>query len=169
MGAELPTRWDAEWVWCGDTGVRVDRLEGERDPEVVNRFAMFRRIIELEERPSRAVLRAVANSRLVAWVNGEEVARGPVRSDPRRVRAEVADVASALRAGRNVVALLARYYGVATSWWLPSPVTLGLGGASVAAELRVGEDVVVGTDGEWRGRPGGVRGQGGAPPAPPGL
>src|SRR5918998_2260450 len=154
MGAELPTRWEAEWVWFGETGVRLGPLEGERDPEVVDRFILLRRPFELEARPARALLRAVANSRLVTWVNGEEVARGPVRSDPRRMRAEVADVTSALRPGRNVVALLARYYGVATSWWLPSPVTLGLGGGCVAAELRL-DDVVIGTDDqEWRALPG---------------
>ena len=151
MGAELPTRWEAEWVWFGETGVRLGPLEGERDPEVVDRFILLRRPFELEARPARALLRAVANSRLVTWVNGEEVARGPVRSDPRRMRAEVADVTSALRPGRNVVALLARYYGVATSWWLPSPVTLGLGGGCVAAELRL-DDVVIGTDEQWRAR-----------------
>src|SRR5919106_1490449 len=153
MGADLPTRWQAEWVWFGETGVLVGALEGERDPEVVDRFVLLRRAFELDARPARALLRAAANSRLVVWVNGEEVARGPVRSDPRRLRAEVADVTSVLHPGRNVVALLARYYGVATSWWLPGPVTLGLGGGCVAAELRL-DDVVMGTNEQWRARPG---------------
>src|SRR5918996_130787 len=153
MDADLPARWQADWVWCGDSGVRVGHLEGERDPAVVDRFVMLRRGFDLEAPPTRALLRAAANSRLVAWVNGEEVARGPVRSDARRLRAEVADVTSALHPGHNVVALLARYYGVATSWWLPGPVTLGLGGGCVAAELRLHE-VVIGTDDQWRARPG---------------
>src|SRR5918997_1537515 len=108
MDAGLPVRWQADWVWCGDTGVRIGELEGVRDPEVVDRFVMLRRVFVLEDRPPHALLRAVANSRLVAWVNGEEVMRGPVRTDPRRVCAEVADVTPALRPGRNVVAVLAR-------------------------------------------------------------
>src|SRR5918996_5202066 len=103
MDANFPMCWQAEWVWCGETGVRVGELEGERDPEVVDRFVMLRRVFELERPPARAVLRCVADSRLVAWVNGEEVARGPVRTDPRRVRCEVVDVTEALRPGRNVV------------------------------------------------------------------
>src|ERR671925_359470 len=156
MDAELPMRWQAEWVWCGDTGVDVWELEGKRDREMVDRFVMLRRSFDLEELPARAFVRAVANSRVVVWVNGDEIARGPVRSDPRRMRAEVADVTSALRPGPNVVAVLARYYGVATSWWLPGPVTLGLGGGSMAAELRLGEDAVIGTDEQWRAQGGGA-------------
>src|SRR5919106_1137794 len=136
MDADLPARWQADWVWCGDSGVRVGHLEGERDPAVVDRFVMLRRGFDLEAPPTRAVLRAAANSRRVAGVNGGEVARGPVRTAPRRMRAEVADVAAALRRGPNVVALLARYYGVATSWWLPSPVTLGLGGGAVVGRAH---------------------------------
>src|ERR671918_2800111 len=101
MDADLPARWQADWVRCGDSGVRVGHLEGERDPAVVDRFVMLRRCFDLEAPPTRGVLRAAANSRLVAWVNGEEVARGPVRTDPRRMRAEVADVAAALRPGPN--------------------------------------------------------------------
>ena len=154
MDAELPMRWQAEWVWCGDTGVDVWEREGKRDREMVDRFVMLRRSFDLEELPARAFVRAVANSRVVVWVNGDEIARGPVRSDPRRMRAEVADVTSALRPGPNVVAVLARYYGVATSWWLPGPVTLGLGGGSMAAELRLGEDAVIGTDEQWRAQVG---------------
>jgi hypothetical protein len=134
--------------------VRVGALEGERDPEVVDRFVMLRRVFALGDPPAHALFRAVANSRLIAWVNGVEVARGPVRTDPRRVSAEVADVTRALRPGRNVVAVLARYYGVGTSWWLPGPVTLGLGGGAVAAELRLGEDRVIGTDERWSALPG---------------
>ena len=56
MGADLPTRWQAEWVWFGETGVRVGALEGERDPEVVDRFVLLRRAFELEARPAHALI-----------------------------------------------------------------------------------------------------------------
>src|SRR5918999_3589281 len=133
MDAGLPVRWQADWVWCGDTGVRIGELEGERDPEVVDRFVMLRRVFAVGDPPAHALFRAVANSRLIAWVNGVEVARGPVRTDPRRVCDEVVDVTPALRPGRNVVAVLARYHDVATSWWLPGPVAAARG---VGASLR---------------------------------
>src|ERR671918_1318909 len=48
MDADLPARWQADWVWCGDSGVRVGHLEGERDPAVVDRFVMLRRGFDLE-------------------------------------------------------------------------------------------------------------------------
>jgi hypothetical protein len=137
-------------VWLGDTGHRPGLLSGSVDPAVYDRFLLLRRTFDLAEVPSDAVLRAVANSRLVVWVNGREVARGPVRSDARSTRCELVSVAEHLRPGRNVVALLARYYGAPTSWWLPTPVTLGFGGAAVAAELRLGGGEVVATDARWR-------------------
>src|ERR687891_2647341 len=48
MDADLPARWQADSVWCGDSGVRVGHLEGERDPAVVDRFVMLRRGFDLE-------------------------------------------------------------------------------------------------------------------------
>src|ERR687891_464017 len=48
MDADLPARWQADSVWCGDSGVRVGHLEGERDPAVVDRFVMLRRGSDLE-------------------------------------------------------------------------------------------------------------------------
>lgn len=146
----MPYRWDAKWVWLGDTGHRPGLLAGTVDPAVYDRFVLLRRTFELAEAPREAVLRAVANSRLVVWVNGHEVARGPVRSDARGMRCELASVAERLRPGRNAIAVLARYYGVPTAWWLPTPVTLGLGGAAVAAELRLAGGEVVATDERWR-------------------
>ncbi len=150
MTFELPYRWDAKWVWLGDTGHRPGLLAGSVDPTVYDRFVLLRRAFDLAEVPGEAVLRAVANSRLVVWVNGHEVARGPVRSDARSTRCELVAVAEQLRPGRNAIAVLARYYGVPTSWWLPTPVTLGLGGGAVAAELRLRGGEVIATDERWR-------------------
>ncbi|MBS1879669.1 MAG: alpha-L-rhamnosidase [Actinobacteria bacterium] len=150
----MPYRWDARWVWIGDTGHRPGLISGSVDPKVRDRFVLLRRSFELEQVPEEAVLRAVANSRLVAWVNGHEVARGPVRADARSTCCELAAVAGHLRRGRNLIAVLGRYYGVATAWWLPTPVTLGLGGAAVAAELTLADGATIGTDESWRALPG---------------
>ncbi|WP_320669010.1 family 78 glycoside hydrolase catalytic domain [Patulibacter defluvii] len=151
---ELPHRWDAKWLWLGDSGHRPGLLVGTADPAVHDRFLLLRRSFTLDEVPAEARLRAVANSRLIVWINGHEVARGPVRSDARSTRSEQAPVADRLRPGRNVIAVLARYYGTATAWWLPTPVTLGLGGAAVAVELRLADGTVVASDERWRARAG---------------
>jgi alpha-L-rhamnosidase len=154
VSIHLPFRWRSQWVWLGDTGAREGFLTGSRDPDVIDRFVLLRRTFSLDAVPDDAVLRATANSRLIVWVNGQEVARGPVRSDPRGLRAEIVTVAPHLRVGRNVVAVLARYYGVGTSWWLPGPVTQGLGCAAVTAELALADGTVIGTDEHWRAHAG---------------
>jgi alpha-L-rhamnosidase len=151
---DVPYRWDAKWVWRGDTGHRPGLLSGSADPAVYDRFVLLRRTFDLADAPGEAVLRAVANSRLVVWVNGREVARGPARSDARSTRCELVAVAEHLRPGRNAIAVLARYYGAPTSWWLPTPVTLGFGGAAVACELRLAGGEVIATDERWRALPG---------------
>jgi hypothetical protein len=43
------------------------------------------------------------------------VARGPVRSDPRRANYDVIDLADALGEGENVLALTVRHFGTARS------------------------------------------------------
>ena len=63
------------------------------------------------------------DGRYVLTVNGTEAARGPVRSDPRRARYDVVDLTGLLRAGANVLAVTARHFGEATSWWTPVPPT----------------------------------------------
>jgi hypothetical protein len=48
--------------------------------------ALFRRTFEVAEVPTQAPLRITADSRYVLWVNGFGVGRGPIRSQPRRLR-----------------------------------------------------------------------------------
>jgi hypothetical protein len=49
----------------------------------------------------------VAVSRVALFVNGTEVARGPVRANPRRQPYEDVDLAPHLRRGANVIGVLA--------------------------------------------------------------
>ena len=141
-------------MWNGPTGVRqLSPVQSERDPEVIDRWLVLRRVFELEALPAEALLRAAGDSRFVVWVNGRETCRGPVRSDPRRQRSELVDVLSLLRTGSNVVAVQARYYGAPMSWWLPAPTTQELGGAGFLAELLLDGVSVLGTDDSWRALP----------------
>ncbi|WP_171107864.1 MULTISPECIES: alpha-L-rhamnosidase N-terminal domain-containing protein [Streptomyces] len=50
----------------------------------------------------------------------------PVRAQPRRWRYEAFDVVRHLRRGPNVIAVLASYYGRATSWWQSAPPEGGI-------------------------------------------
>ena len=86
--------------------------------------------------PARVPARVTADSRYVLWVNGVEVARGPVRGNPRRLHYDVVDLAPLLRRGRNAIAVLVRFYGDATPWWMPRRPTLRARRGRVPASRR---------------------------------
>ena len=78
-----------------------------------NEFGVFhfRRVFELDARPSRFVVHVSADNRYRLYVNGEQVSSGPQRSDLMHWRYETVDVAPRLRAGRNVLAALVWNWG----------------------------------------------------------
>ncbi|MFI6295848.1 family 78 glycoside hydrolase catalytic domain [Nonomuraea sp. NPDC050790] len=138
----LPGRWRGQWIWSPRPTIRP-AARGSLLPEAYDRRVLFRRVFTLDEVPDSAPFRVTADSRYVLYVNGTELARGPVRHGPRALHYDTGDAAPALRVGRNAVAVLARFYGHATPWWEPSPPTFTLGGGCLVAELRLGEG--------WRG------------------
>ncbi|MDQ8181407.1 hypothetical protein [Pelagicoccus sp. SDUM812005] len=79
-----------------------------------NRFALFRRCFELSEVPSRFELCLFADTAYQLFVNGEFVQFGPVRFDIRHPLFDEVDIASKLRKGRNVVAVLVKSFGCKT-------------------------------------------------------
>jgi hypothetical protein len=147
----LPPTWTASWIWPGADDVFVgDPLatgraaDGERDV-----YCLFRGSVDLDARPGSALLRAAGASRFRLYVNGQRAARGPVRSSPAQQPSELVDVAHLLVAGANTVTALVRYYGQATSWWVPAPATAGLQGGCFAAELVVDGIATLVTDHSW--------------------
>ena len=70
-----------------------------------------RRTFDLASKPERFVVHVSADNRYRLYVNGDEVANGPQRSDVMHWRYETVDIASKLRAGRNVVAALVWNWG----------------------------------------------------------
>jgi len=70
-----------------------------------------RRTFDLTSRPDRFVVHVSADNRYRLYVNGEQVASGPQRSDVMHWRYETVDLAPKLRAGRNVIAALVWNWG----------------------------------------------------------
>jgi len=141
-------RWRGRWIWHRRPAIGVATATRPVLDDPVDTVALFRREIVLPTDPDRAVCRLWVDGRYILTVNGVELARGPVRSDPRRARYDVVDLRPVLRAGANVIAVTARHFGVATSWWTPVPPTYSLGAGCLVLEASIDDEWVV-TDSTW--------------------
>jgi hypothetical protein len=145
--------WTGRWIWSGRPAIVTETATRPVLADPVDTVVLLRRSFELGELPASAPCRIWADGRYVLRVNGTEVARGPVRADPRQAHYDVVDLAPALRVGENVLAVTARHFGVATSWWTPVPPSYTLGAGSVVVEALIGDEWIV-SDRSWRAAPG---------------
>ena len=93
---------NGQWIW----------LQG--DQFHANERACFARAFALSGIPGQALLRISADTRYVAYLNGEEIARGPVRSVRKHWFYDEIDVSSNLRSGQNLLAVSVWSYGWST-------------------------------------------------------
>ncbi len=149
----MTTRWSGHWI--GLEARALDPLTsglhgGPRDAPFSR--SLFRRTFLLDGVPAQVPARLTADSRYVLWVNGQEVGRGPARSQPARQRYDSYDLAPYLVAGPNVIAVLVTYYGRATSFWQPAPAGSSTD-AVLVFEARLGDghgDGELVSDAAWR-------------------
>ena len=150
--AEFPdVRWHGHWVAPDVPDFVIDphSVGGDLPPAGPSRV-QFRRVFDVENVPARVPLRLSADSRYVLWVNGAEVGRGPIRSQPRRLRYDEYDIADHLQPGANVLSVLVTYYGHANSFWQPAASSGVMGrDAQLVLEARIGADWLV-SDQHWR-------------------
>ncbi len=144
-------RWSGHWIAPEPpAGAPTPISFGADVPPAPFSRNLFRRSITLDAVPERVPARLTADSRYVLLVNGVEVGRGPIRSQPRRLHYDAYDLAPYLSAGENVVAVLVTYYGRANSFWQPA---VGNGPAGTDAllvfEARLADGLLV-SDGTWR-------------------
>jgi alpha-L-rhamnosidase len=147
-----PAPWRAEWIWCRDPGIVRDvtfAAAPRVSADACDRRVMFRKTVILDHVPDSAMLRITADSRYTLWVNGQEMARGPARSQPHRLLYDVVDVAPMLQPGPNILSVGVRFYGYANAWWMPARTTVSHGAGVLLAELTL-PGGVVGTDATWR-------------------
>ena len=132
-----PGPWRARWIWAADApgGRHVVALATDLDLDVV---------------PDSVPARWCSVSRAAVWVNGVEIGRGPVRSNPRRQPYEDVDLGPFLRRGTNHIAVLAVTYAGTTPWYLPMPPFANdLANGAFVFEADLGDRWLV-TDGGWR-------------------
>jgi alpha-L-rhamnosidase len=151
--APFGPRWQARWIWHGHPAIVAETATRPVLTDPVDRVVLLRRRFEVAVVPATAPCRLWSDGRHILRVNGVELARGPVRSDPRQARYDVVDLAPHLREGTNVLAVTARHFGRATSWWMPAPPTYTLGAGSLVLEALVGDEWIV-SDRSWRSLPG---------------
>jgi hypothetical protein len=111
-------RWRGNWIWTKAPERPRDRfaaMRGTMEPPT-QAHGFFRKRFILESVPERVPARITADSRYLLYVNGREVNRGPVRSQPRRLQYDLLDLAPFLQAGENVIAVLVKYYGSTKSY-----------------------------------------------------
>ncbi|MBM4336883.1 MAG: alpha-L-rhamnosidase [Deltaproteobacteria bacterium] len=133
-----PGRWRARWIWA----------EGQTEGR---QTVALRRSLALRSVPASAPARLCAISRYALHVNGRELARGPVRANPRRQPYDVVDLAPHLREGENVIGVLAWRYGGANAWFLPPPAGSDLRFGAFVFEARVGGEWLA-SDESWSAR-----------------
>jgi alpha-L-rhamnosidase len=133
--SEMPIQEDlGKWVWIAN-------------PEpVANSYVRARKSFALPGKPSKAVIKACADTRYKLFVNGRYVGKGPVRAGEGYCYFDTFDVAELLNKGDNVVAVLAHHIGEGTYGAVP-----GRPGLICKIEIEVdGETQYLGTDESWK-------------------
>ena len=143
-------RWSGHWIGHqprAATGTPADFLTGGDAAREFSR-SMFRTTFDLQVLPAEAPARITADSRYVLWLNGHEVGRGPVRSQPYRQRYDSYDLSPYLAVGGNAIAVLVTYYGRPMSFWQPAPASSNTD-AALVFEAQIGDRTLV-SDDSWR-------------------
>jgi alpha-L-rhamnosidase len=142
--------WDGHWIAPEPPAAAESFSFGGDVPRHGFSRVLYRRAVRLDEVPASVPARLTADSRYLLLVNGREVGRGPIRSQPRRLRYDEHDLAPFLVPGDNVIAVVVTYYGEANAFWQPAVTTGGLGtDALLVFEARLGDRLLV-SDDSWQ-------------------
>jgi hypothetical protein len=117
-----------------------------------NACCLFRKTFDLPpgQCSPRGEWKLFADSRYMLFVNGQYVARGPGRSDPRRQSVDSHDISRFLRHGTNSIGVLALHYGYGTGQYIHRiPALVGEGAIRFGDN---GESITICTDESWKCR-----------------
>lgn len=147
-------RWRGHWIWVPEERITPGSpFLGSAPPPLPEAHGIFRTTVHLDGAPERVPARITVDARYALFVNGREVSRGPVRSQPRRLHYDLVDLAPYLREGRNVVAVYVKYYGAPTSYWMPAAPNMTLGKTGILAfKADLGAAGWLVSDATWKAR-----------------
>lgn len=145
-------RWQGHWIWVPEESFQLSMgLPGTDQPLAKEAHGLFRKTFGLETVPKRVPARITADSRYALYANGQEVFRGPIRSQPRRLHYDLFDLAPYLHAGENVIAVYVKYYGKPKSYWMPAAPNTVLGKTGILVfEADLGSGEWLTSDESWK-------------------
>lgn len=151
--ADFPEiRWNGHWIWAEEQQIEMGSPVAWDRAARAPCHGLFRRSFNLDAVPARVPARLTADSRYMLFVNGQRVGYGPVRSQPRRLSYDMYDLAPYLVAGENTIAMVVKYFGRATSDWMPAVANARLGKSGVLVfEADLGATWLV-SDSDWKTR-----------------
>ncbi len=103
--AGLPDLSPARWIWYPSRRC------------LQNTFVLFRKELQLKEKPRRVTGWIAADSRYLLEVNGKRIQWGPAPSDPRWPEADPVDLADSLVGGTNVLGATVLFFGQGDGTW----------------------------------------------------
>jgi hypothetical protein len=131
--------WKAQWIWH-PSGVNSDIL-------------LARRSFDLSEIPGKAIVKITASSKYELYVNGSYVNQGPARSAPHHQSFDILDIRSALRTGKNTIAVKVHHQKGKVSYHLKGRagllVQLDLNAQSKNAQIISDSSWKVSDDPSW--------------------
>jgi len=151
--------FNAQMIWCAGTVPVPLRANGpaaeiasstEGHPRIAtpDLHAVFAREFTLDSSPNQASLRIFAYTRYRVYINGVYCGRGPSRFQNQRPEYDTRDIAHALRAGRNLIAVLVHRDAPTGRIMRHEP------GFAATLSMRNGSSQqVVATDSSWLARP----------------
>jgi len=147
-------RWQGHWIWVPEEPITPSgSLSAGINPQAPETHGLFRKRVHLDQVPDRAPARVTADSRYALFVNCQEVFRGPLRSQPRRLHYDLFDLAPYLQPGENILAVYVKYYGTPKSYWMPATPNLTLGKTGILVfEAHLGVAGWLVSDASWKAR-----------------
>ncbi|MCA9964033.1 MAG: alpha-L-rhamnosidase N-terminal domain-containing protein [Anaerolineales bacterium] len=144
-------RWRGHWIWVPEEKIVPGSPFGGNAASGKEVHGLFRKTVHLDNVPDRAPARITADSRYTLFVNGQDVFRGPIRSQPRRMHYDLFDIAPFLQPGENVFAIYVKYYGVAKPFWQPAVPNMMLGKTGILVfEANLGDAGWIASDTTWK-------------------
>lgn len=147
-------RWRGHWIWVPEEPIEPSGFfAGTIDPHAKESHGLFRATIHLDRVPDRVPARITADSRYALSVNSQEVGRGPIRSQFRKLHYDLYDLSPYLEPGTNVVAVYVKYYGTEKAFWMPATPNLTLGKSGILVfEADLGPAGWLVSDATWKAR-----------------